>query len=137
MSVWFNFLKLYLSISNFYICQIMVLRIAALCSLAYGYQTCRTCQEPVSQSLTTEAGFNPRLMHVGLVVDKVANNKGFLQVIQFPCIRIISSTVHPSLMLFNLDIFRIIYKHTHAHITSWVARKVTIHNCRSGEGEIE
>jgi len=75
-----------------------------------------------------------RLIHVGLVVDKVANNKGFLQVMQFSFIRIISPIIHPSWMLYNLDIFRIIYKHKHAHthFTSGVARKVASHNCRRG-----
>jgi hypothetical protein len=92
----------------------MVLWIAALCSLAYGYQSCRCAKtQTVShQSITTEVGFNPRLIHVGLVVDKVANNKGFLQVIQFSFVRIISPTIHPSWILYNLDIFPIIYTHT-------------------------
>lgn len=93
---------------------------------------CAKTQTVSRQSLTTEAGFNPRLIHVGLVVDKVANNKGILQVIQFSFIRIISPIIHPSWMLNNLDIFRIIYKHTHTHFTSGVARKVTNHNCRRG-----
>jgi len=64
-----------------------------------------------------EAGFNPRLIHVGLVVENVANNRGFLQVIQLSFVRIISPTIHPSWMLYNLNIFPIIYKHTHTDIS--------------------
>lgn len=50
MSLCFNSLKMNLSLSNVCICQIMVLYIAALCSLACGYQSCRLCHDSVSQS---------------------------------------------------------------------------------------
>jgi hypothetical protein len=76
---------------------------------------CAKTQTVSHRSLTMEAGFNPRLMHVGLVVEKVANNKGFLQVIQLSFVRIISPTIHPSWMLYNLNICPIISKHTHTH----------------------
>jgi hypothetical protein len=97
---------------------------------------CAKTQTVSHRSLITEAGFNPRLIHVGLLVDKVANNKGFLQVIQFSFTRIISPTIHPSWISYNLDIFPITHTHTLSlSLSSGVARKVTNHNCRSGRGE--
>jgi len=49
----------------------------------------------------TEAWFNPRPVHVGFVVDRVAMRQVYLQVLQFPTIIIIPPVLHVHLFIYH------------------------------------
>jgi len=51
--------------------------------------------------LNTEAWFNPRPVHVGFVVDRVALRQVFLQVLRFPTIIVIPPVLHIHLFIYN------------------------------------
>jgi len=78
----------------------MVLFVAFVTASFYPPSSASSINSAVSHCLLTmEAWFNPRPVHVGFVVDRVAMRQVFLQVLRFPTIIIIPPVLHIHLFI--------------------------------------